>query len=206
MPENLSICRCPWVDLSKPDYTDYHDKEWGVPVHDDQRLFEILTLEAAQAGLSWYTVLRKRENYRIAFDHFDPEKVAKYDEQKVQELLGNSGIIRNRAKILSAVNNARRFLEIQKEFGSFDAYMWIFVDGKPIVNELRELSDYPATSRESDEMSKDLQHRGFKFVGSTVCYAHMQATGMVNDHTIDCFRRKEILEGYAGKSSNRANL
>jgi DNA-3-methyladenine glycosylase I len=206
MPENLSIRRCPWVDLSKPDYTDYHDKEWGVPVHDDRLLFEFLTLEAAQAGLSWYTVLRKRENYRIAFDHFDPEKVAGYDEHKVQELLGNAGIIRNRAKILSAVNNARKFLQIQKEFGSFDAYMWKFVDGKPMVNELRALSDYPATSRESDQMSKDLRHRGFQFVGSKVCYAHMQATGMVNDHTIDCFRRKEILEGYAGKSSNGMNL
>ena len=190
------ICRCPWVDLSKPDYVDYHDKEWGVPVHDDRLLFEFLTLEGAQAGLSWYTVLRKRENYRLAFDQFDPEKVARYDEQKVLELLGNAGIIRNRAKILAAVNNARKFLEIREEFGSFDAYMWSFVGGRPIVNELRELADYPATSRESDEMSRDLRRRGFKFVGSTVCYAHMQAIGMVNDHTVDCFRRREIIEGY----------
>jgi DNA-3-methyladenine glycosylase I len=197
MPETLSTRRCPWVDLNKPDYTDYHDKEWGVPVHDDRRIFEFLTLEAAQAGLSWYTVLRKRENYRLAFDHFDPQRVARYDELKVQELLGNSGIIRNRLKILSAVNNARRFLEIQKEFGSFDAYIWRFVDGKTIISQLRELNDYPATSRESDAMSKDLRLRGFTFVGSKVCYAHMQATGLVNDHTLECFRREEIIKAYS---------
>ncbi|MBI4553141.1 MAG: DNA-3-methyladenine glycosylase I [Candidatus Latescibacteria bacterium] len=190
-------CRCPWVDLNKPDYIDYHDKEWGIPVHDDRRLFEFLTLEAAQAGLSWYTVLRKRAQYRLAFDHFDPDKVARYDEQKVQELLGNPGLIRNRAKILAAIINAQRFLEVQEEFGSFDAYMWKFVDGKPIVHELRALSEYPATSGESDALSKDLRQRGFKFIGSTVCYAHMQATGMVNDHTVDCFRRQEIIAGYA---------
>ena len=189
------IYRCPWVDLSKPDYVDYHDKEWGVPVHDERLLFEFLTLEGAQAGLSWYTVLRKRENYRIAFDRFDPEIVARYDELKVRELLSNPGIIRNRAKILAAINNGRKFLEIQEEFGSFDDYIWRFVDGKPIVNELKELGDYAATSRESDAMSKDLRQRGFKFVGSTICYAHMQATGMVNDHTMACFRRQEILEG-----------
>ena len=196
MQEKNAICRCPWVDLTKPDYIDYHDKEWGVPVHDDQRMFEFLTLEGAQAGLSWYTVLRKRENYRIAFDQFDPEAVAAYDDNKVLELIANPGIIRNRAKILATVNNARRFLEVREEFGSFDVYIWRFVDGKPIVNELRELGDYPATSRESDAMSKDLRARGFKFVGSTVCYAHMQATGMVNDHSIDCFRKREILDGY----------
>jgi DNA-3-methyladenine glycosylase I len=191
-----AICRCPWVDLTKPDYVEYHDKEWGVPVHEDRLLFEFLTLEGAQAGLSWYTVLRKRENYRIAFDQFDPEKVAVYDGQKVQELLANTGIIRNRAKILAAINNARCFVDIREEFGSFDAYIWRFVDGRPIVSEIRELGDYPATSRESDAMSKDLRARGFKFVGSTVCYAHMQATGMVNDHSMDCFRRREILGGY----------
>jgi DNA-3-methyladenine glycosylase I len=201
MNENRSIRRCPWVDPDKPDYVDYHDNEWGVPVHDDRLLFEFIILEGAQAGLSWYTVLRKRDNYRIAFDNFDPEKVAGYDEKKVRELLGNTGIIRNRAKILAAVNNARRFLDIREEFGSFDAYMWAFVGGRPLVNELRELGDYPATSRESDEMSKDLRRRGFKFAGSTICYAHMQATGMVNDHTLDCFRRREIIEGYAGKFS-----
>lgn len=202
MPDYNSIRRCPWVDLGKPDYIAYHDQEWGVPVHDDRLLFEFLILEGAQAGLSWYTVLRKRENYRLAFDNFDPEMVAGYEEQKVLELLGNAGIIRNRAKILAAVNNARKFLDIREEFGSFDAYIWQFVDGRPIVNEFRDLADYPATSRESDELSKDLRRRGFKFVGSTVCYAHMQATGMVNDHSLDCFRRQEIIEGYAGVARN----
>lgn len=196
MTEKPSICRCPWVDLSKPDYVDYHDKEWGVPIHNDLRLFEFLTLEAAQAGLSWYTVLRKRDNYRIAFDLFNPEKVARYEEKKVKELLANQGIIRNRAKIHAAINNARMFLKIREEFGSFNAYIWRFVNGKPIVNNLLKLEDYPATSRESDAMSKDLRQRGFKFVGPTVCYAHMQATGMVNDHTIACFRRHEIIRQY----------
>ncbi len=189
-----ALCRCPWVDLDKADYVEYHDKEWGVPIHDDRLIFEILTLEAAQAGLSWYTVLRKRENYRQAFDDFDPEKVARYDEQKVQELLQNSGIIRNKAKIRAAINNAEKFLEIQQHFGSFDAYIWRFVEGRPVVNELREISDYQATSRESDALSLDLKQRGMKFVGPTICYAHMQATGMVNDHTVDCFRRREILD------------
>jgi len=189
--------------MSKPDYVEYHDTEWGVPVHDDRLLFEFLTLEGAQAGLSWYTVLRKRDNYRIAFDHFDPEKVARYGERKVQELLGNAGIIRNRAKILAAINNARKFLEIQETFGTFDAYIWKFVDGKPIVHVLRQVKDYRATSRESDAMSKDLRRQGFTFVGSTVCYAHMQATGMVNDHTITCVRRQEIIKGYSARSSQR---
>ena len=193
MQNNTEICRCPWVDMSKPDYIDYHDKEWGVPVHDDRLLFEFLILEGAQAGLSWYTVLRKRENYRLAFDNFDAVKVARYDDQKVQELLANPGIIRNRAKVAAAIGNARSFLAVQEEFGSFDAYIWRFVDGRPIVNELRSFADYHATSRESDAMSKDLLKRGFKFVGSTICYAHMQATGMVNDHTMDCFRRRELL-------------
>ena len=195
-PEQTSRILCPWVDLGKPDYIAYHDHEWGVPIHDDRRLFEFLTLEAAQAGLSWYTVLRKRENYRIAFDGFDPEKVAGYDDRKVQALLENSGIIRNRAKILSAINNARKFLETREAFGSFDAYIWRFVDGKPIVNKLREMGDYPATSPESDALSRDLRRRGFKFMGSKICYAHMQATGMVNDHTMNCFRRREIIAGY----------
>ncbi|MBI5570494.1 MAG: DNA-3-methyladenine glycosylase I [Desulfomonile tiedjei] len=204
MQQEPTIGRCPWVDLTKPDYVAYHDKEWGVPVHDDRVIFEYLILEGAQAGLSWYIVLRKRENYRIAFDRFIPERVAGYDERKVQELLANPGIIRNRAKILAAINNAQRFIEIQHEFGSFDTYIWRFVDGKPIVNELRRLEDYPATSRESDALSKDLRQRGFKFVGSTVCYAHMQATGMVNDHTIGCFRRQEIIEGYSGKFAKPA--
>lgn len=203
MPTKSDIRRCPWVDLTKPDYVEYHDTEWGVPVHDDRLLFEFLTLEGAQAGLSWYTVLRKRENYRIAFDRFDPEKVGKYGDRKVQELLGNAGIIRNKAKILAAINNARRFLEVQETSGSFDAYIWKFVDGKPIVNKIRQVKDYPATSPESDAMSKDLRQRGFQFVGSTVCYAHMQATGMVNDHTMTCARRKEIIDGYAARSPRR---
>ena len=190
--------RCPWVDLTKKDYVDYHDSEWGVPVHDDRRLFEFLILEGAQAGLSWYTVLRKREQYRLAFEQFDPEKVARYDEQQVASLLGNPGIIRNRLKILAAINNAQRFLGIQEAFGSFAAYMWRFVDGKPIVHDIGTLSDYPVTSPESNAMSKDLRQRGFKFVGPTICYAHMQAIGMVNDHTADCFRRQEIIAAYAG--------
>jgi DNA-3-methyladenine glycosylase I len=196
MPKQVS--RCPWVDLTKKDYLDYHDREWGVPVHDDRRLFEFLTLEGAQAGLSWYTVLRKRENYRLAFDHFDPEKIAQYDEQQVALLLGNPGIIRNRLKILATINNAQRFLEVQETFGSFAAYMWRFVEGRPIVHEIRTVSDYQATSPESEAMSKDLRQRGFKFVGSTICYAHMQAIGMVNDHSMDCFRRQEIIVAYAG--------
>ncbi len=205
MLKKPDIHRCPWVDLSKPDYVAYHDTEWGVPVHDDLRLFEFLILEGAQAGLSWYTVLRKRDNYRIAFDRFDPEKVAEYGERKVQELLANPGIIRNKAKILASINNARSFLKIQEAFESFAAYIWRFVDGKPIVHQLRTLGDYPATSPESDAMSKDLRQRGFQFVGSTICYAHMQATGMVNDHTITCTRRQEILKGY-GTSSARTRL
>ncbi len=200
---NKPFVRCPWVDLTKPDYVDYHDREWGAPAHKDLLLFEFLTLEAAQAGLSWYTVLRKRENYRIAFDYFNAEKVARYDARKIGELLANSGIIRNRAKILAAINNARRFLEIQKAFGSFDAYIWRFVGGRPIVHEFKVLGDYPTRCRESDAMSDDLRERGFKFVGTTICYAHMQATGMINDHVIDCFRRKEIIKGYTERSIGR---
>jgi DNA-3-methyladenine glycosylase I len=190
------MCRCPWLNLSKPDYVEYHDKEWGVPIHDDRTIFEFLTLESAQAGLSWYTVLKKRENYRIAFDNFDPEKVAVYDKNKVNELLSNAGIIRNKAKILSAINNAEKFLDIKSKFGSFDSYIWQFVNGKPIVNEIRKIEDYKATTKESDALSKDLKQRGFKFLGSTTCYAHMQAAGMVNDHSVDCFRRQEIIEQY----------
>lgn len=192
-----SLKRCPWVDLTKPDYVSYHDEEWGVPVHDDQKIFEFLILEGAQAGLSWYTVLRKRQAYRKAFAGFDPEKVARYGKRQIDSLLKNDGIIRNRAKILAAINNAKKFLDVQEKFGSFDAYIWRFVDGQPIVNQPRTLRDYPARSRESDALSKDLFQRGFKFVGSTICYAHMQATGMVNDHTIDCFRRREILERWS---------
>ena len=188
--------RCPWVDLTKPDYVAYHDKEWGVPVHDDRTIFEFLTLEAAQAGLSWYTVLRKRDAYRKAFADFVPQKVARFDLPKVEQLLRNDGIIRNRLKIHAAVNNAKRFLAVQDEFGSFDAYIWRFVGGKPIVKKLRTLKDYAVSSPQSDALSKDLKQRGFKFVGSTICYAHMQATGMVNDHVLNCFRRKEILQNH----------
>jgi DNA-3-methyladenine glycosylase I len=197
MPKPSDLCRCPWVDLRKADYIAYHDQEWGVPVYDDRRLFEFLALESAQAGLSWYTVLRKREHYRLAFDQFDPEKVARYDEQHMALLLANADIIRNRQKIAATVHNARRFLEVQEAFGSFATYLWQFVDGKPMLNQFRTLSDYPATSPESEAMSKDLRQRGFKFVGPTICYAHMQATGMVNDHTLDCFRRQEILKVYS---------
>ena len=193
---DANLTCCPWVDLTKPDYIAYHDKEWGVPVHDDHLLFEFLTLESAQAGLSWYTVLHKRENYRKAFDQFDPKKVARYTERRVTKLLSNPGIIRNRLKVLAAISNARKFLEVQKEFGSFDAYIWQFVNGKPIVNRLRNMQDYPVTTPESDALSKDMRQRGFTFVGSTICYAHMQATGMVNDHTMDCFRRQEIIARY----------
>ena len=190
-------CRCPWVDLTKPDYVEYHDREWGVPVYDDRVLFEFLTLEAAQAGLSWYTVLRKREEYRRVFAGFDPEKVARFGEAEVEAAMGNAGIIRNRLKILAAINNAKRFLDTREEFGSFSAYIWRFTDGKPLVNEIRTAADYRATSPESDALSKDLRQRGFKFVGSTICYAHMQATGMINDHCLDCFRREEIISGYS---------
>jgi DNA-3-methyladenine glycosylase I len=175
----------------------YHDSEWGVPVHDDRLHFEFLLLEGAQAGLSWYTVLRKRTAYRAAFADFDPERVAAFGEAEVAALLDNPGIIRNRQKVQAAVTNARCFLAVQEEFGSFDAYVWRFVDGRPIVNSVRELADYAATSPESDALSKDLKQRGFKFVGSTIVYAHMQATGLVNDHAEACFRRAEILAGHS---------
>ena len=188
--------RCPWVDLDKEDYVAYHDAEWGVPVHDDQRQFEFLTLESAQAGLSWYTVLRKRENYRECFAGFDPERVARFSDDQVEALLQNPGIIRNRLKVKAAVHNARCFLDVQSEGGAFDAYIWRFVDGRPIVNELRTAEEYPATSSVSDALSKDLKGRGFKFVGSTIVYAHMQAAGLVNDHAVDCFRRREIIDAY----------
>jgi DNA-3-methyladenine glycosylase I len=186
--------RCAWVPLDNPLYTKYHDEEWGVPVHDDRLLFEFLILEGAQAGLSWLTILKKRENYRAAFDGFDPGKVARYDEKKIAELMLNSGIIRNRRKIEAAVINARAFLEIQSQYGSFDSYIWQFVDGKPIINCLKSINEIPAKTPLSDKISKDLIKKGFKFVGSTIIYAHMQATGMVNDHTTDCFRYKELLK------------
>lgn len=192
MPKVKSPLRCPWVDLTKPDYIAYHDEEWGVPAPDDRTQFEFLILEAAQAGLSWYTVLRKRENYRRAFAGFDPAKVARFDAAKIEKLLLDPGIIRNRAKVAAAVHNARRFLEVQKEFGSFTKYIWGFTGGKPVVHKLRGHGDYAATSPESDALSLDLRKRGFKFVGSTICYAHMQATGMVNDHIVGCFRHRQV--------------
>ncbi len=174
-----------------PEYVAYHDLEWGVPVHDDVRLFEFLVLEGAQAGLSWSTILRKREGYRESFAGFDPGKVARFDSRKVEKLLQFPGIVRNRLKVESAITNARRFLEVQEEFGSFARYSWAFVGGKPIVNRWREMGQVPAKTAESNAFSKDLQRRGFKFVGSTIMYAHMQATGMVNDHVVTCFRHKE---------------
>jgi DNA-3-methyladenine glycosylase I len=183
--------RCAWVG-SDPLLVDYHDREWGVPVHDDRLMFEFLILEGAQAGLNWMTILRKRENYRLAFAGFDPSVVARYDEAKVAGLLSNPGIIRNRLKVAAAVQNARLFLEVQREYGSFDAYIWQFVGGKPKVNAWKTIQEIPAQSDEAVAMSKDLVRRGFKFVGPTICYAHMQATGMVNDHTVDCFRYHQV--------------
>jgi DNA-3-methyladenine glycosylase I len=182
--------RCAWC-LKDKLYMDYHDKEWGVPVHDDQILFEMINLEGAQAGLSWYTVLVKRENYRLAFDNWEAKKIAKYTPAKVEKLLQNAGIIRNRLKVEGTVKNAKAFLAIQKEFGSFDQYIWQFVNHKPIINNWKSLGECPAKTAESDAMSKDLLKRGFKFVGSTICYAYMQAVGMVNDHIADCWRKKK---------------
>lgn len=186
------IIRCEWAAGQFEEYVKYHDEEWGVPVHEDRTHFEFLILEGAQAGLSWSTVLKKREGYRKAFADFDPEIVATFDEQKIQELLQFEGIIRNKLKVNAAVTNAQKFLEVQKEFGSFDSYIWGFVEGKSIINSWKSMSEVPATSPESDELSKDLKKRGFKFVGSTIMYAHMQACGLVNDHTIDCFRYNEV--------------
>lgn len=192
MSEN-SPCRCPWLDTTKPDYVAYHDEEWGVPVFDDQKLFEYLTLESAQAGLSWYTILKRREGYREAFAGFDVAKVAQFTDSDVEALLQNSGIIRHRGKIAATINNAKLFMAIQHEFGSFSHYMWGFVNHKTIVNQWDNNEDSPATSKESDAWSKDLKKRGFKFVGSTICYAHMQACGMVNDHSNDCYKRSQII-------------
>ncbi|ATW28232.1 DNA-3-methyladenine glycosylase I [Candidatus Formimonas warabiya] len=183
--------RCDWV-TSDPIYLDYHDREWGVPVHDDGKLFEMIVLDGAQAGLSWLTILKKRHHYRKAFDHFDVERVAQYDANKINELLSDPGIVRNRLKIASAVTNAKAFLQIQKEFGSFDAYIWKFVGGKPRINCWQSVREIPPRTAESDAMSKDLMRRGFKFVGSTICYAFMQAAGLVNDHVVDCFRYQEL--------------
>jgi DNA-3-methyladenine glycosylase I len=183
--------RCPWSGTD-PLYLEYHDKEWGVPVHDDRMLFEFLVLEGMQAGLSWITILRKRENFRAAFAGFDLEKVARFGKRDVARLMADAGIVRNEMKILAAVANAQAVLRVRDELGSLDSYLWQFVDGAPIVNRRRTIKDVPATSRESDVMSRDLKGRGFKFVGSTICYAHMQATGMVNDHLTSCFRHREL--------------
>lgn len=189
----MNKARCPWATSEL--YCRYHDEEWGVPLHDDRRLFEMLILEGAQAGLSWETILKKRENYRAAFDNFDPVRIAAYGEAEVAALLKNPGIIRNRLKINAAVQNARAFLAVQGAFGSFAAYIWRFVDGRPIQNEWKSMSEVPASTRQSDAMSKDLGKRGFKFTGTTICYAFMQATGMVNDHLTSCFRWRELRRG-----------
>lgn len=183
--------RCPWCEKDEL-YIKYHDEEWGVPVYDDQKHFEFLVLEAAQAGLSWHTILKRRENYRKAYDNFDPVKVAQYDEEKLNELLNNPGIIRNRRKIEASINNAQRFLEIQKEFGSFSNYLWGFVNNKTIKNEWNDISEIPANTELSSKISKDLKKRGFRFVGSTVIYSHLQAAGLINDHIKDCFRYHEV--------------
>jgi DNA-3-methyladenine glycosylase I len=181
------VARCHWA--TKPAMIEYHDREWGRPVHDDRLFFEFLILEGAQAGLSWETILNKRENYRRAFDRFDAKKIARYDKRNVRELLANAGIVRNRLKIAATISNAQAFLAVQKEFGSFDKYIWQFVGGKPLVNRWEKSTKVPARTEESDAMSKDLKARGFRFVGTTICYAFMQATGLVNDHARDCFAR-----------------
>lgn len=183
--------RCHWVQTNTL-YEIYHDTEWGVPIHEDQKHFEFLILEGAQAGLSWLTILKRRQEYRKVFSHFDPEKVARYGDQKISELMSNAGIIRNKLKIISAINNAKRFIDIQEEFESFDQYVWQFVDGQPIQNHWKSFKEIPAETKESKALSRDLKARGFTFVGPTIIYAHMQATGLVNDHTIDCFRYPEL--------------
>jgi DNA-3-methyladenine glycosylase I len=185
--------RCGWVNLNEPLYVTYHDEEWGIPCHEDRKLFEMLLLEGAQAGLNWITILKKRDSYRAAFDQFDAEKIALYDDAKLAELLANPGIIRNRLKVNAAVANARAYLAVKDEFGTFDRYIWQFVGGQPKVNHWQSLKEIPAETAESRAMSKDLLKRGFKFVGPTICYAFMQACGMVNDHTVECFRYHEVM-------------
>jgi DNA-3-methyladenine glycosylase I len=187
----MTRARCPWAG-SDPLYLAYHDEEWGVPAHDDRHLFEMLNLEGAQAGLSWITILRKRDRYRRAFDGFEAEKVARYRERRIAALLADAGIVRNRLKITAAIANARAFLDVQAEFGSFDAYLWRFVGGRPRQNAWRTMKEVPATSPESDALSRDLRRRGFRFVGPTICYAFMQAVGMVNDHVTTCYRHREV--------------
>jgi DNA-3-methyladenine glycosylase I len=190
---SAEVFRCEWC-MKFDQYIQYHDEEWGVPVHDDNKHFEFLILEGAQAGLSWSTILKKRDGYRKAFADFDPVKVAKFTPARIEKILLDPGIVRNRLKVTAAVNNAKRFLEVQKEFGSFDKYIWQFVGGKPILNKRKTLRDIPPTTKESDALSKDLIKRGFKFVGSTVIYAHMQACGLVNDHLLDCWRYKAVIK------------
>jgi DNA-3-methyladenine glycosylase I len=185
------LIRCSWTSTN-PLMIEYHDKEWGVPLHDDRKLFEFIILDAFQAGLSWNTIINKRKNFEKAFDNFEPEKIARYKDNKIQKLLNDAGIIRNKMKINSTVNNAKMFLKIQKEFGSFDAYIWQFTGGKTIHNKWKTLKEIPASTKQSDEMSKDLKKRGFNFVGTTICYAFMQAAGMVNDHIISCFRYDKL--------------
>ena len=187
------LIRCGW-SVSDPVYIDYHDREWGVPVRDDQRQFEFLVLESAQAGLSWLTILKRREGYARLYEGFDPEKVARFDEARIQSMLRDTGIIRNRKKIESSINNAQRFLELQEQYGSFCNYIWGFTDGKQVVNHFNDLSEIPATSSLSDRLAKDLKRRGFQFLGSTIIYAHLQATGLVNDHLLGCFRHKACME------------
>jgi DNA-3-methyladenine glycosylase I len=183
--------RCGWVPINDPLYTAYHDKEWGTPIHEDKKIFEFLVLESAQAGLAWITVLRKRENYRKAFAEFDPTKVASFTEKDILNLLTDKGIIRNKAKITAAVNNAKKFIEVQKEFGSFNKYIWGFVQGKPIINKWTESKQIPAKTELAEKIAKDMKTRGFNFLGPTIIYSHMQATGMVDDHTTDCFRHTQ---------------
>ena len=189
-------CRCAWLDATKPDYVKYHDEEWGVPLYDDTKLFEFITLESAQAGLSWYTILKKRAGYKKAFANFNVQKVAKFTADDIERLMQDESIVRNRLKIAATVNNAQRFIEIQKEFGSFSNYQWQFVGNKPIISDLNSVEGTPAITEESKAFAKDLKKRGFKFLGPTTVYAHMQACGMVNDHSNDCFRRAEIIKNY----------
>ena len=190
-------CRCAWLDATKPDYVKYHDEEWGVPLYDDTKLFEFITLESAQAGLSWYTILKKRAGYKKAFANFNVQKVANFTPDDIERLMQDESIVRNRLKIAATVNNAQRFIEIQKEFGSFSNYQWRFVGNKPIISDLNNVEDPPAITEESKAFAKDLKKRGFKFLGPTTVYAHMQACGMVNDHSNDCFRKEEIIKAFS---------
>ncbi|MBU2892545.1 DNA-3-methyladenine glycosylase I [Colwellia sp. D2M02] len=190
--KNEPLCRCPWVDLSKPDYVQYHDEEWGVPVYDDKTMFEFMVLESAQAGLSWYTILKKRAGYRRLFADFDVTAVAKFNQEDVERLMQDAAIIRNRLKIEAAINNAKRFIEIQTEFGSFTHFIWSYVNNAPIVNNIESAEDYVATSQISNALAKELKKRGFKFLGSTTLYSHLQATGLINDHLNSCYRKEAV--------------